>query len=61
MYTYIFSTDDVSLTIGYIMSAAILVNTPITSPFGSNAFTTSIMPLAVVIGEVPRDKVLVGF
>lgn len=59
--TYIFTADDTSLTHGDVMRTFILINAPIASPLWLDTFSTGVMLTAVIICEISRDEILIGF
>lgn len=60
-FTYILPAYNAPLTSRNIMRTLILVNAPIACPFRPDTLPTSRMLPAIVISEVPRNKILIRF
>lgn len=58
-HIYILSADDSTLTCAGVVSAAILVNAPVTRPLCFNARGTSRVSGTVVVGEISTHEILI--
>ena len=58
--TYVLPADDSPLTSAGVVSAPVLVNAPVASPLGLDAWRAGRVSGTVVVGEITADKVFVG-